>query len=146
MSNAVMPFVFDGACIRVFPQGEPSFCVVAKDVCEALGIVWNGAPAINHVPDEWKGVRSVLTPRGAQEMLTLTEEGLYFFLGRSDKPKALPFQKWVYGDVVPSIRKTGQYHAQVPQPPQKISSLYAPLLVLIRFCPSCHANSLPCCK
>lgn len=37
------------------------------------------------------------------------EPGLYWFLGRSDKPKALPFQKWIYGEVLPSIRKTGGY-------------------------------------
>jgi len=42
-------------------------------------------------------------------MLCLTEQGLYFFLARSDKPKALPFQKWLAGDVLPSIRKTGSY-------------------------------------
>jgi hypothetical protein len=34
---------------------------------------------------------------------------LYFFLGRSDKPAALPFQKWIAGEVIPSIRKTGSY-------------------------------------
>lgn len=42
-------------------------------------------------------------------MLTLTEQGLYFFLGRSDKQKALPFQKWIAGVVLPSIRRTGAY-------------------------------------
>lgn len=42
-------------------------------------------------------------------MLTLSESGLYFFLARSDKPTALPFQKWLAGDVVPSIRKHGIY-------------------------------------
>ncbi|MBR0251141.1 MAG: phage antirepressor KilAC domain-containing protein [Synergistaceae bacterium] len=42
-------------------------------------------------------------------MLCLTEQGLYFFLGRSDKPKALPYQMWIAGDVVPSIRKHGIY-------------------------------------
>lgn len=42
-------------------------------------------------------------------MLTLSEPGLYFFLGRSDKPKALPFQKWLAGDVLPSLRKSGRY-------------------------------------
>lgn len=42
-------------------------------------------------------------------MLTLSEQGLYFFLGRSDKPKALPYQMWIAGEVVPSIRKTGSY-------------------------------------
>ncbi len=30
-------------------------------------------------------------------------------MGRSDKPKALPYQMWIAGDVVPSIRETGSY-------------------------------------
>ena len=42
-------------------------------------------------------------------MLCLTEQGLYFFLGRSDKKAALPYQMWIAGDVVPSIRKHGGY-------------------------------------
>jgi phage antirepressor YoqD-like protein len=42
-------------------------------------------------------------------MVVLTEQGLYFFLARSDKPLALPFQKWIAGEVIPSIRKTGKY-------------------------------------
>jgi prophage antirepressor-like protein len=36
---------------------------------------------------------------------------LYFFLGRSDKAKALPFQKWLAGEVLPAIRKTGRYES-----------------------------------
>jgi hypothetical protein len=44
-------------------------------------------------------------------MLCLSEPGLYFFLGRSDKPLSLPYQKWIAGDVVPSIRKKGFYAA-----------------------------------
>ena len=42
-------------------------------------------------------------------MLTFSEQGLYFFLGRSDKPAALPMQMWIAGEVLPSIRKTGSY-------------------------------------
>lgn len=42
-------------------------------------------------------------------MICLTEQGVYFFLGRSDKPKALPYQMWIARDVVPSIRETGSY-------------------------------------
>lgn len=88
-------------------DGEPLF--VAKDVAEALGYVWKGTDNIRHIPEEWRGVQSVWTPSGEQEMLTLSEQGLYFFLGRSDKDAALPFQKWLAGDVVPSLRKTGSY-------------------------------------
>jgi hypothetical protein len=62
-----------------------------------------------NVPAQWKGHKRIMTPGGEQEMLCLTEQGVYFFLGRSDKPKALPYQMWIAGDVVPSIRKTGTY-------------------------------------
>lgn len=104
----LIPFQFEGRDIRVvYANGEP--LLVAKDVAEALGYEWNGSARIAHVPDEWKGVTSVVTLRGAQEMAVLTEQGLYFFLGRSDKPKALPFQKWIAGDVIPAIRLTGKY-------------------------------------
>lgn len=62
------------------------------------------------VPEIWKGRKRFLTVnRGEQEMLCLTEQGVYFFLGRSDKPKAQPYQIWIAQDVVPSIRKTGSY-------------------------------------
>lgn len=90
----------------VMRNGEPWF--VARDVAEALGYTWSGS-RFSHVPEEWKGMTSVVTPGGEQEMLIISEPGLYFFLARSDKPTALPFQKWLAGDVVPSIRKHGIY-------------------------------------
>jgi prophage antirepressor-like protein len=102
------PFSFDGKNIRVIEvDGEPYW--VAKDVAEALDYTWNATKTVGHVPDEWRGVESVPTPSGAQDMLTLSEQGLYFFVARSDKPRAVPFQKWVAGEVLPAIRKTGQY-------------------------------------
>lgn len=50
-------------------EGEP--CFVAKDVAEALGYTWNGESRIAHVPPEWRGVTSVVTPSGTQDMLCL---------------------------------------------------------------------------
>ena len=88
-------------------NGEPWF--VAKDIAEILGYVWNGTQRISHIPEEWRGVTSVVTPSGNQEMSVISEQGLYFFLNRSDKPSALPFQKWIAGEVLPSIRKHGGY-------------------------------------
>lgn len=93
----------------VLRDGEVLF--VAKDIAEALDYTWDGH-RIKHVPEEWRGMASVTTPSGTQEMAVLTEQGLYFFLGRSDKPKALPFQKWVAGEVIPQIRRTGAYQPQ----------------------------------
>lgn len=102
--------------VRVIENAGELF-FVAKDVAEALEYTWKGIATINHIPEDWRGVYSVQTPSGEQEMLTLSEQGLYFFLARSDKPKALPYQKWIAGEVMPSIRKTGSY--SMPTAPAK---------------------------
>lgn len=122
---AVTLFSFEGSQVRVSidEKGEPWF--VAKDVAEILGYTWNGALAIQHVPEHWKGVRSVLTPGGKQSMPTLSESGLNFFVMRSDKPKALPFQEWLAGEVLPSIRKTGSYSRYTTPPPPPVLSQIA---------------------
>lgn len=89
-------------------EGEPWF--VAKDVAKALGYAsTNMTTVFQAVPEEWKGSNPIATPGGEQEMLILSEQGLYFFLGRSDKPGALPFQKWLAGDVLLAIRRHGVY-------------------------------------
>lgn len=98
----------DFGAIRVFEDSANELWFVAKDVADALDYTWSGT-RIAHIPSEWKGVTSVVTPGGKQELSMLSEQGLYFFLARSDKPKALPFQKWLAGDVLPSIRKHGMY-------------------------------------
>ena len=43
----------------------------------------------------------------------ISESGLYSLVMRSDKPQAKPFRKWVTSEVLPAIRKTGQYVAPV---------------------------------
>lgn len=97
-----------GAVRVVERDGEPWF--VARDVAKALGYAsTNMTTVFQAVPEEWKGSNPIATPGGEQEMLILSEQGLYFFLGRSDKPGALSFQKWLAGDVLPAIRRHGVY-------------------------------------
>lgn len=90
---------------------EPWF--VAKDIAQCLEYTQASIASSNKlfgaVPDQWKDFQEFETRGGKQRILALSEQGLYFFLGRSDKPKALPFQMWLAGEVLPSIRKTGQY-------------------------------------
>lgn len=98
--------------VRVMMQnGEPWF--VAKDVLTTLGYsaahISNLAKACEHIPEQWKGRYPVPTPGGTQNTLCLSEQGLYFFLGRSDKKSALPYQMWLAGEVVLYIRKHGAY-------------------------------------
>lgn len=111
-------FTFDFGDVRVpvrvgvIASGVKAF--VAKDIVEAVGAVWKGSQAIEHVPDEWKVVTSVVTSFGAKDAHMLTEEGVNFFLFRSDKPMALPFQKWIAGDVLPQIDRNGRYEQPRP--------------------------------
>ena len=98
-----------GAILRgLLIDGEPWF--VAKDVAKALGYTsTNMTQIFQAVPAEWKGRNPIATPGGLQSLLTISEQGLYFFLARSDKATALPFQKWLAGEVLPAIRKHGGY-------------------------------------
>ena len=112
-NNALQVFSNSEFHVRTINNnGETWF--VAKDIAEALeysnaSIKTNIRNLMQSVPDIWKGNKRIITLGGEQEMLCLTEQGVYFFLGRSDKKKALPYQMWIAGEVVPSIRKTGAY-------------------------------------
>ena len=113
MDNNIQVFSHDNFNIRTFTDKNGIIWFVARDIAEALEYnnvsKHNIGKLIAHVPEVWRGRVPFSTPGGEQEMLCLTEQGVYFFLGRSDKPKALPYQLWIAGEVVPSIRKHGLY-------------------------------------
>jgi len=48
------------------------------------------------------------TPSGKQEMLIVSEPGLYSLIGSFKKPEAKAFKRWVTHEVLPSICKTGR--------------------------------------
>lgn len=110
MNADIIPFAFEENLVRVIRDDEGNPWIVAKDVALALEYQWAGIRNVQHVPEEWRRVESVSTlRRGEQETWLLSEQGLYFFLARSDKPGALPFQKWLAGEVLPSLRRRGVY-------------------------------------
>ena len=91
---------------------------MAKDVAEALGIKWVGKKTLEGIPEEWMGVGYLPTPmrqrddtyRFMENRLTLINtSGACKLAGRSKKPSAVAFTNWIYGEVVPSVLKTGQY-------------------------------------
>ena len=108
MESAIQVFNNGDFRVRTIESGSEIW-FVAKDVAEALEYSYWQPNIVAHVPEVWKGIKRINTPGGYQEMLCLTENGVYFFLGRSDKPKAIPYQMWIAGEVVPSIRKHGMY-------------------------------------
>lgn len=102
-------FAFNDNVVRVLGTAdEPLF--VAADICRALQIV-NTSQAIAGVPEDEKGITQAYTLGGEQSLLVLKEPGLYRLIFRSDKAEARKFQDWVFKEVLPQIRKTGQYSA-----------------------------------
>jgi len=97
--------------IRVIDrEGEPWF--VAADVCKALEL-GNSRQAIARLDNDEKGVISIDTPGGPQEMSIINEPGLYTLVLGSRKPEAKAFKRWVTHEVLPAIRQNG-YYALMP--------------------------------
>ena len=89
-------------------DGDPWF--VAADVCKALGIKNAGNAYRRLDADEVSTIRRTdVEKRGGSALVLVSESGLYKLVMRSDKPQAKQFQDWVTRDVLPTIRKTGQY-------------------------------------
>lgn len=101
-------FNFEGSNVRIMKDdnGDPWF--VAADVCKVLRIA-NNRNATARLDDDEKGVRQMDTPGGKQELTIVNESGLYSLILRSGKPEAKVFKRWITHEVIPSIRKSGQY-------------------------------------
>ena len=118
--NALSVFSFqENHPIRVvLVNGEPWF--VAADVCKALDIADNRA-AVRKLDDDEKGGYSLPTPGGVQSVGIVNESGLYTLILRCrDAVKqgttAWRFRKWVTNEVLPAIRKSGEYSYDEPAP------------------------------
>ena len=94
-------------------DGEPWF--VGRDVCKSLGYTDVKAGTRKNVDEEDKRVCPVDTPSGNQNMTIINESGLYSLIFGSKLESAKKFKKWVTSEVLPTIRKTGQYgQARLP--------------------------------
>ena len=100
--------------IRVIMRlGDPWF--VASDACKCLELT-NVSKACQTLDEDEKGITKVYTLGGSQDMMLISESGLYTLIMRSNKPEAKVFRKWVTSEVLPSIRKTGSYSVVQPKP------------------------------
>lgn len=87
-------------------EGSPHF--VAKDVCKILGISRTN-DAIKRLDADEKLMRKVSASDQGRTMWLVNESGLYNLIFRSTKPEAQAFRKWVTGEVLPALRKSGTY-------------------------------------
>ena len=93
-------------------RGDLWFC--RKDVAVILGI--KESHRMQERMDE-KGCHTmtVLTNGGPQNIVFINEPNLYKLIFTSRKPEAQDFQNWIFGEVIPSIRRTGMYLPQTTE-------------------------------
>lgn len=105
--SKITPFHFEGAAVRALQiDGEPYF--VGKDVAEALGYARPNDAIQQHCKGAAKH-RPLQTGGGMQEMRVVSEPDVLRLIVNSKLPAAVRFERWVFEDVLPAIRKTGSY-------------------------------------
>lgn len=108
MSNELMQFGFEGHDVRIHVDDSGNPWWIAVDVCKILGIS-NVSDAVGRLQsDEKSDARGIGKTDTA---LIINEKGLYRLIFRSNKAEAERFQDWVFGEVLPQIRKTGRYES-----------------------------------
>ena len=93
--------------IRYLKDGDELW-FVAADVCKALDLS-DTSMAVRGLDDDEKGTSTICTLGGPQKMLIVNEPGFYRLIFSSRKPEAKKFKRWVFHDVLPSIRRNGYY-------------------------------------
>ena len=90
---------------------------VASDICKVLSLD-NVTKAISALDNDEKNTITLSKGiRGNPNVNIINEPGLYRLIFKSIKPEAKKFQKWIYHEVLPQIRKTGVFRLRGPATP-----------------------------
>lgn len=105
-------FKKDNLAVRVIKDenNEPLFCL--SDVCKILELT-NPSMVKDAILKEFElsklNLGSFDTGFGVKEFIMIDEAQLYYVMNNSRSKNAKPFRMWVNKEVLPSIRKNGNY-------------------------------------
>lgn len=105
--NALVNFTFEQESVRVIMLGDDPWWVAA-DIAKVLGYS-EAAAMTRSLDDDEKGLHNVQTLGGDQQLTIISESGLFAAILKSRRAEAKRFRRWVTGEVLPAIRRTGSY-------------------------------------
>jgi prophage antirepressor-like protein len=114
MSSAIVQFknIAMNVIINTIKVGEAVW-FKAKDIATALDYVNTRKAIIDNVDEEDRMRFGQLCNRSQNEnenkTVYINESGMYSLILNSKKPEAKAFKRWITAEVLPSIRKTGEY-------------------------------------
>ncbi|EEA8775484.1 hypothetical protein G3832_001365 [Campylobacter jejuni] len=117
MSNSLILKNENFGEVRVaYKENGPLFCL--SDVCKILDIQ-NTTDVKNAILREFElsrlNLHSFNTGFGVKEFTMIDEAQLYYVMNNSRSKNAKPFRMWVNKEVLPSIRKNGEYNLKIPK-------------------------------
>lgn len=99
--------------IRILEQNDGKVLFCGKDVALALKYSNTNEAITRHCKEDGVVKRDLIDSLGrTQEASFITEGNLYRLITHSRRPDAEKFERWVFDDVLPSIRKHGSYSVQ----------------------------------
>ena len=115
--SGLIPFSFENHSIRVLTDenGEPLF--VAKDIAAALGYVNTSDAISKHCRGVAERYPIIDNIGRKQEVRVIREPDLYRMMANSQLPSAQKFERLVFEEILPTIRKTGKYEVKPAAPP-----------------------------
>lgn len=128
MNSHIIPFDFEGQAVRVIHDEEGNIWFVAADVCRCLEL-GNTSMALDRLDEDEKACINTIdtssSSRKTIQMLAVNEPGLYTLVLTSRKEEARRFKRWITHDVLPALRKTGQYQmpGHTAPPPERLRPL-----------------------
>lgn len=110
--NEVQLFNFENHEVRsLLINSEPWF--IGKDVADVLGYKNQNDALSKHVDGEDKDTIAIRDSIGRNRNTPIiNESGLYSLVLSSKLPSAKKFKRWVTSEVLPALRKTGQYQVK----------------------------------
>ena len=99
-------------------NNEPIFCIA--DLCKILDLT--PSKVSQRLSEDVLSKYPLKTNGGEQLANFVNEDGLYDVILDSRKPEAKAFRKWVTGEVLPAIRKSGGYMIEKEESPEETMS------------------------
>lgn len=136
---AVFKFESNDTIRSVLINGSPWF--VAQDICTALRIQ-NVTQALDKLDSDERSILNIghehraIFDKRVKEINIISESGLYTLILRcrdAVTPGTIPyrFRKWVTGEVLPQIRRTGRYVREELSPADKAQKVVASFMPAI---------------
>lgn len=119
--STVTPFQFESKSIRTIAneQGEPWF--VLRDVLIAMGSTTRPAEAITAIAgglgDGVVADYPLQTAGGPQKSTIISGSAVTYLLSRSNTEQGRKLSRFIHVEVLPALRRTGQYQLTEPATP-----------------------------